>query len=47
MIGASLVRQTTNAVQCQLAAAGLRREHELKWKHWGWGTFSEDGQGVY
>ena len=45
IVGASLVRQTIGAVQCQLEAAGLRRDHELQWRHWGWATFTQDNQG--
>ena len=45
MIGASLVRQTLGAVQCQLEAGNLRRKHELQWRQWGWSTYSEDSKG--
>ena len=45
MVGASLVRQALGAMQCQLEAAGLRRRHELQWRHWGWSTFASDNRG--
>ena len=45
MIGASLVRQSLGAMQCQLESASLRRSHELQWRHWGWSTFSQDNKG--
>jgi hypothetical protein len=45
MVGASLVRQLHGALQCALAGAGLRRDHELQWRHWGWATFTHDNRG--
>lgn len=45
MVGASLVRATVSAMQCSLEGAGLRREHELQWRNWGWGTFAQDNGG--
>lgn len=45
MIGASLVRQTLGALQCQLEAGSLRRAHELQWRSWGWSTFAQDNKG--
>ena len=45
IIGASLMRQTLGAMQCALETFGLRRHHELQWRHWGWSTFSSDNKG--
>lgn len=45
LIGASVVRATFGAIQCALETARLRREHELQWRLWGWGTFTADNRG--
>ena len=45
LVGASVMRATFGALQCALESAGLRREHELQWTRWGWGTFTDDNVG--
>ena len=45
LVGASIMRQTFGAVNCALETHGLRRNHELQWRHWGWATFAADNRG--
>lgn len=45
LVGASVMRQTFIAMQCALETYGLRKRHELQWRHWGWATFSADNGG--
>ena len=45
LVGASVVRAMFGAFQCALEGAGLRRQHELEWKRWGWSGFTVDNNG--